>query len=121
MPGISHTRATASGIRSTKISSGSSGVALTMIFICPHKKYSRLDKSADQGGQGTDPPTSIHCALNVAFSSGMLIIDEPMLRHINNCTEEEAHRQLGENEWSTTLDEPDAFISIVHVRGRYVD
>ncbi|GFV67325.1 uncharacterized protein TNCV_3670801 [Trichonephila clavipes] len=42
-----------------------------------------------------------------------------MLRHIKNCTEEEADRQLGENEWSTTLDELDAFISILHARGIY--
>ncbi|GFS61251.1 hypothetical protein TNCV_3104901 [Trichonephila clavipes] len=33
-------------------------------------------------------------------------IYEPMLRHIKNCTEE-AHRQLGKKECSTTLDEQD--------------
>ncbi|GFW34599.1 piggyBac transposable element-derived protein 4 [Trichonephila clavipes] len=32
---------------------------------------------------------------------------------------EEAHRQLGRNEWSTTLDELDAFISILYARGLY--
>ncbi|GFX93010.1 hypothetical protein TNCV_139541 [Trichonephila clavipes] len=31
---------------------------------------------------------------NYAFSPGRLLIDEPILRHIENCTEEEAHRQL---------------------------
>ncbi|GFX18455.1 hypothetical protein TNCV_3370281 [Trichonephila clavipes] len=31
-----------------------------------------------------------------------LLIDEPMLRHIKNCTEKEAQQQLGKNEWSTT-------------------
>ncbi|GFW96567.1 uncharacterized protein TNCV_2846241 [Trichonephila clavipes] len=51
-----------------------------------------------------------------AISSGRILIDEPMLRHIKNCTEEEAHRQLGGNEWSTTLDELDAFVSILYAR-----
>ncbi|GFV61791.1 transposable element Tcb1 transposase [Trichonephila clavipes] len=40
-----------------------------------------------------------------------------MLRYIKNCAEEEAHRHLGKNEWSTTLDELDAFISILYARG----
>ncbi|GFS65608.1 hypothetical protein TNCV_1924671 [Trichonephila clavipes] len=40
-----------------------------------------------------------------------------MLHHIKNCTKDEAHRQLGENEWLTTLDELDAFISILYARG----
>ncbi|GFX97481.1 hypothetical protein TNCV_2840411 [Trichonephila clavipes] len=37
-----------------------------------------------------------------AISSRRLLMDQPMLRHIKNCTEEEVHRQLGKNEWSTT-------------------
>ncbi|GFW78140.1 hypothetical protein TNCV_136091 [Trichonephila clavipes] len=46
--------------------------------------------------------------------SGRLLIEEPMLRHIKNCTKEEAHRQLGENERSTTLGELDVFTSILY-------
>ncbi|GFW15868.1 uncharacterized protein TNCV_4431421 [Trichonephila clavipes] len=42
-----------------------------------------------------------------------------MLRHIKSCTEEGAHRQLGKNEWPTTLDELNAFIPILYARGRY--
>ncbi|GFU68315.1 uncharacterized protein TNCV_834421 [Trichonephila clavipes] len=42
-----------------------------------------------------------------------------MLRHIKNCTEEEAHQQLKKNEWPTILDELDAFISILYHRGIY--
>ncbi|GFX13271.1 hypothetical protein TNCV_2990351 [Trichonephila clavipes] len=38
------------------------------------------------------------------ISSWRLLIDEPMLGHIKNCTEEDTQRQLGKNEWSTTLD-----------------
>ncbi|GFW27580.1 uncharacterized protein TNCV_4282811 [Trichonephila clavipes] len=48
------------------------------------------------------------------ISSWRLLIDEPVLRRIKNCTEEEAHWQLGKNKWSTTLDELDAFISILY-------
>ena len=48
-----------------------------------------------------------------------LLINEPMLRHIKNCTKEKAHRQQGKNEWSTTLDKLDAFISILYARGIY--
>ncbi|GFU76416.1 hypothetical protein TNCV_4515711 [Trichonephila clavipes] len=53
-----------------------------------------------------------------AISLRRLLLDEPMLRHIKNCTEKEAHRQLGRNEWPTTLDELDAFISILYTRER---
>ncbi|GFW41435.1 hypothetical protein TNCV_465261 [Trichonephila clavipes] len=34
---------------------------------------------------------------DLAISSGRLLKNEPMLRHIKNCTEEEAHWQLGKN------------------------
>ncbi|GFY05812.1 hypothetical protein TNCV_4404791 [Trichonephila clavipes] len=54
-----------------------------------------------------------------AFSLGRLLINEPILRHIKNCTEEEVHWKLGKNELSTTLDELDAFISILYARGIY--
>ncbi|GFX62057.1 hypothetical protein TNCV_2227831 [Trichonephila clavipes] len=33
-----------------------------------------------------------------AISSWRLLIDQPTPRHIKNCTEEEAHRQLEKNE-----------------------
>ncbi|GFW06988.1 hypothetical protein TNCV_3691841 [Trichonephila clavipes] len=36
-----------------------------------------------------------------AISSGRLLIDQHMLRHIKNCSEENTHRQLGKNEWPT--------------------
>ncbi|GFR33596.1 hypothetical protein TNCT_130251 [Trichonephila clavata] len=67
----------------------------------------------------SDP--TIYAILNIkncyAISSWRLLIDLPMLRHIKNCNEEEAHRQLGTNERCTTLDELDAFISILCARG----
>ncbi|GFS69276.1 HTH La-type RNA-binding domain-containing protein [Trichonephila clavipes] len=65
-------------------------------------------------------PNHIYARRNVengyAIRSGSLLMDEPMLPHIKNCTEVEARRLLGENEWSTTLDELDAFISILYGR-----
>ncbi|GFX80953.1 hypothetical protein TNCV_1909461 [Trichonephila clavipes] len=42
-----------------------------------------------------------------------------MLRHIKSCIDEEAHWQLGDNEWSTTLDELNTFISVLYARGVY--
>ncbi|GFS88969.1 DDE_Tnp_1_7 domain-containing protein [Trichonephila clavipes] len=43
----------------------------------------------------------------------------PMLPYIKQCTAEDAHGQLGKNKWSTTLDQLDAFISILYARGIY--
>ncbi|GFV58841.1 hypothetical protein TNCV_1260681 [Trichonephila clavipes] len=53
-----------------------------------------------------------------AISSGRLHTDEPMLRHIKNCSQGEAHQQLGKNECSTTF-ELNASTSILYDRGIY--
>ncbi|XP_071039571.1 uncharacterized protein [Parasteatoda tepidariorum] len=50
-----------------------------------------------------------------AFS---LIIDNYIIEHIKNCTEEEGRRILG-NDWTTTLPEIRAFIGILYARGAY--
>lgn len=67
-------------------------------------------------------PTS-HAKRNIidgcASSAYRLFIDEPILRHIKYCTVTEAHKQLGTNDWSLTLEELDAFISILYARGIY--
>ena len=52
-------------------------------------------------------------------STWRLLISERMLRHIKLCTEEEAHRQLGTDDWNTSLQEIDAFIGILYARGIY--
>lgn len=52
-----------------------------------------------------------------AVSAFSLIIDEPMLRHVQRCTQEEARRQLQDNSWSISLEEIEAFIAILYVRG----
>jgi len=54
-----------------------------------------------------------------AISAWRLPLEESMLRHIKNCTDEEAHCRLGKNEWSTTLGELAAVISILYARGIY--
>ncbi|GFS71358.1 hypothetical protein TNCV_5050911 [Trichonephila clavipes] len=51
-----------------------------------------------------------------AISSRRLLKNEPMLRHIKNCIEEEAHQQLRKNEWSTTLDKRCFYINFVCLR-----
>ncbi|GFY17675.1 hypothetical protein TNCV_1074101 [Trichonephila clavipes] len=68
------------------------------------------------------PPTSYedrNIENSYAISSWRLLIYELMFRHIKNCTEEEAHRQQGKNEWSTTLDKLNSFISSLYVLGIY--
>lgn len=42
-----------------------------------------------------------------------LLIDECMLRHIQCCTEVEAHRQLNDDSWSVPLEELEAFIALL--------
>lgn len=46
-----------------------------------------------------------------------LLIDDTILRHIQKCTEAEAHHRLGHSNWSLSLQELEKFISILYVRG----
>lgn len=48
-----------------------------------------------------------------------LLIDNNMLRHIQQCTETEARARLGDNSWSLSLEELDAFIAVLYARGIY--
>lgn len=50
------------------------------------------------------------------FSSCRLFINETMLKHIKQCTEEEAHRKFRNNEWFMSLYELDAFIALLHAK-----
>ncbi|XP_046401593.1 uncharacterized protein LOC124167654 [Ischnura elegans] len=50
-------------------------------------------------------------------SAWRLIIDEKILRIIKNCTETEARMKLGDQNWSVTLEELDAFLGIFYLRG----
>jgi hypothetical protein len=47
------------------------------------------------------------------LSAFRLLVDENMLRHIQRATEAEARERLGDDSWSLSLDELDAFIAIV--------
>lgn len=48
-----------------------------------------------------------------------LFVNEPMLRLIKRCTETEAHRVLGQNIFTVSLEELDAFVAILYARGAY--
>lgn len=69
-----------------------------------------------------DGPTAFakrHVMKNSAASSSRLFIDGFMLRHIKQCTEIEANQVLERDGWKIPLEELDAFISILYVRGVY--
>lgn len=54
------------------------------------------------------------CSVISAFR---LLINELMLRHIKLCTETKARQQLQNNSWSHPLEELEAFIALLYVRG----
>lgn len=63
-------------------------------------------------------PYAKRCVITDSPSSAWrLFIDEPILKHIQKCTEAEARRVLGAEEWSLPLEELDAFLAILYVRG----
>lgn len=46
-----------------------------------------------------------------------LIIDDELIEHIRKCTETEAHRSMGNTDWSISLTELKAFVSVLYARG----
>jgi hypothetical protein len=46
-----------------------------------------------------------------------LLFDGSMIRHIVKCTEKEAHRQLNNQEWKVSVEEMEAFIGLLYIRG----
>ena len=48
-----------------------------------------------------------------------VIFDNHMLKHIQHCTNVEARRILGNEEWVVSLCELNAFIALLYVRGAY--
>jgi hypothetical protein len=46
-----------------------------------------------------------------------LLFDDSMLRHIMKCTTKEAHRQLNNDNWETSVEEIEAFIGLLYIRG----
>lgn len=68
---------------------------------------------------GPTPHAKRNVIDNSPSSAWRLFIDEWILKHIKKCTEDEAHRQIHDTEWNITLEEIDAFISILYARGIY--
>jgi Transposase IS4 len=56
---------------------------------------------------------------DTVLSAFRLLVDENMMRHIQRCTETEARERSGDESWSVSLDELDAFIGILYARGVY--
>lgn len=54
---------------------------------------------------------------DIVSSARLLLIDEPILRHIEKCTEIVTHRQLQDNAWAITLEELDSFIAVLYAHG----
>ncbi|GFT10884.1 piggyBac transposable element-derived protein 4 [Trichonephila clavipes] len=100
----------------TFVSNDGTGWEIITSGSCSRRRIVEHNIFRDKSG-----PTS-YVKLNIengyAISSEKLLIDEPMLRHIKNCIEEEDHRQLGKKK-STTIDELDDCISILYVRDIY--
>ena len=48
-----------------------------------------------------------------------VIFDEHMLKHIQQCTNDEAEKVLGNKEWKLSICELKAFIALLYVRGAY--
>ena len=69
------------------------------------------------------PGPTAHAKRNIVDDSPVtafnLLIDEPLLRNIQIATQAEAHRQLGNDEWSMSLVELNAFIAILYARGAF--
>ena len=52
-------------------------------------------------------------------SAWRLLINDTILRHIKSCTEKEAQQKSGDETWSISLYDLDAFISLIYARGAY--
>jgi hypothetical protein len=69
----------------------------------------------------TPGPTG-HAKRNIddtVTSAFRLLIDKPLLRHIQRATVEQAHCVQGSTAWEMSLDELDAFLAILYARGAY--
>ena len=68
---------------------------------------------------GPTPHAKRHISDDQVESAFKLLVDETMLRHIVRSTEAEARHQLGDESWTMSCDELDAFIAILYARGAY--
>ena len=58
----------------------------------------------------------VHVATNTAFN---LMIDDFMLQHIQEATEQEARRQLQDDSWALSREELNAVIAVFYARGAF--
>jgi len=66
---------------------------------------------------GPTPFAKRYIADDEAASAWRLLIDETILKHIKKCTEAEACKQLKCDEWLVSLEELNAVVAIMYVRG----
>jgi len=57
------------------------------------------------------------CACACTVSAWCLLTDERMPHHIKKCTDAEGKRQLGDDTWSISIHEIEAFVSLLYGRG----
>lgn len=66
---------------------------------------------------GPTPHAQRHILEGSVKTAFNLLIDDSMIRHIKKCTEAEACRKLQTETWSISVDEINAFLSILYARG----
>ena len=63
-------------------------------------------------------PYALHGIQKGSLKSALqLLIDDVMVKHIKECTEEEARFVLKNDTWSTSVDEIYAFIGLIYIKG----
>ena len=77
----------------------------------------RAQQNVFKNKPGPTPYAARRIKCGSAHSAFSLIIDEPLLRHIQRCTQEEARRQVSDSSWSITIEELESFIAILLARG----
>ncbi|XP_041694792.1 uncharacterized protein LOC121533094 isoform X1 [Coregonus clupeaformis] len=76
--------------------------------------------SAQNGIQVESGPTPYaKDRIDRAFDSFHCLCDMEMLQQIRDCTVAEAHRAKGDKTWDISVDELEAFIALLYVRGLY--
>lgn len=65
-------------------------------------------------------PTA-HAKRNIedALTAFLCLVDDGMLKHIRECTVDEAHRVKEESSWDMTVAELKAFIALIYIRGAH--
>lgn len=59
-------------------------------------------------------------AESTEHSTAFIVCEMQMLQHIKDCTVAEARQARGDNTWDKSVDELEAFIALLYVRGLYV-